>query len=100
MLQITRSEDGVVGLTGIFDSSASGDARRFFDTVTVSCDIDFRHLTYISSAGLGVLLATQKRLANQGEKLRLINVSQQIGKILEIARFDLVFEIQRLDSGD
>lgn len=100
MLQINRSEDGSISLTGILDSSESSDARRFFDTVNASCDVDFRNLTYISSAGLGVLLATQKRLAGHGKKLRLVNVPQHLGRILDLARFDLVFEIQRLETGD
>jgi anti-anti-sigma regulatory factor len=43
---------------------------------------------------LGVLMATQKRLSDKGQKLRLKNVSGHIREIFKIARFDLIFEME------
>ena len=94
MLTISRDENGTVHLAGIFDGSQSDEARRYFDGVLTSCDVDFTGLKYISSAGLGVLMATQKRLAPQGAKLRLVNMSPQIRKIFDMVMFGVMFEIK------
>ena len=94
MLQISLQDGGGVRLAGVFDSSQSEGARRIFDTITTSCDVDFQGLEYISSMGLGILLATQKRLAANGQKLRLINMPQHLRKIFDAAMFGLMFEIQ------
>ena len=94
MLDISRDENGTVFLKGIFDGSQSDEARRYFDGIAVSCDIDFRDLKYISSAGLGVLMAAQKRLVGQGAKLRLVNMSPQIRKIFDMVAFGVMFEIK------
>ena len=46
-----------------------------------------------SSAGLGVLLKTQKRLLGSGGKLRLAGVTRHLQDILEYSGFDQIFEI-------
>jgi anti-anti-sigma factor len=50
-------------------------------------------LTYISSAGLGLLFATQKRLVDTGDALELINLNPHIREIFQIAGFDNIFVI-------
>ncbi len=50
-------------------------------------------LEYISSAGLGVLLKTQKRAMATGQGLRLVNANQHIRDIFKYAGFDRIFEI-------
>ncbi len=94
MLQINKTQDGTITLAGIFDGSTSDDARTFFDTIATSCDVDFKELTYISSAGLGVLLATQKRLLTRGERLTLVHMPPQLKKIFDMAMFGVMFEIK------
>jgi len=59
-------------------------------TVTLDC----RGLEYISSAGLGVLLKTQKRLAGSSGKLRLTGVSRHLQDIFLYSGFDQIFEIE------
>ena len=68
-------------------------AREVFDLIENSCDVDFEELAYISSAGLGLLFATQKRLVDKGKGLRLINLNAHIREVFQIAGFDNVFEI-------
>jgi anti-sigma B factor antagonist len=53
-----------------------------------------RGLDYISSAGLGILLATQKRLMASGHRLKIVNMSGHIRDIFHYTRFDTVFEIE------
>jgi anti-sigma B factor antagonist len=94
MFQITQNgPGGIVRLSGILDGSQVDEARRVFETITSSCDVDFGELRFISSAGLGLLLATQKRLAPQGERLRLVNMPNHLRKIFDLTMFGVLFEI-------
>lgn len=47
---------------------------------------DLAGLTFISSAGLRVLLGTRKALAARGAQLHLINLQPQIAKVLDIVK--------------
>jgi anti-sigma B factor antagonist len=55
--------------------------------------VDFAKLDYISSAGLGILLAAQKRLSERGESLKLINVNSHIRDVFRFSGFDTIFDI-------
>ena len=57
--------------------------------------LDCSRLEYISSAGLGVLLKTQKRLLASGGKIRLTGVSSHLNDILGYSGFDRIFEVER-----
>ena len=59
-------------------------------TVTLDCG----RLEYISSAGLGVLLKTQKRLMGSAGKLRLSGVNRHLQDIFVYSGFDKIFEIE------
>ena len=56
--------------------------------------LDCSGLEYISSAGLGVLLKTQKRLVAAGGKLRLAGVNRHLQDIFGYSGFDQLFEIE------
>jgi anti-sigma B factor antagonist len=94
MFDISVTEVGEVLLSGRFDAAQVDKARTVLDRIDVTTSVDFKDLVYISSAGLGVLMATQKRLIDKGHRLKLKNVSGHIREIFQIARFDLIFEIQ------
>ncbi|MGB6033012.1 MAG: STAS domain-containing protein, partial [Bacteroidota bacterium] len=65
-----------------------------FDRVTETCRVNFKDLDYISSAGLGVLLKTQKRLGAAGNGLILTNMRKLVRDVFRIARFDVIFKIE------
>lgn len=94
MFDIRLNETGVVVLSGRFDGAQVDKAKAVFDQVTSSTSVDFKDLAYISSAGLGILMATQKRLKDTGHKLKLKNVTGHIRDVFRIARFDLIFDIE------
>ena len=48
--------------------------------------LDFASLDYIASAGLRVLLATQKIMKKQG-KMKLVHVNQDVKEVLEMTGF-------------
>jgi anti-sigma B factor antagonist len=60
--------------------------------------VDLTGLEYISSAGLGVLLKTQKRLMASGRGLRLVNANRHIHDIFRYSGFDKIFEITSAGS--
>ena len=94
MLDIRESSNDTIALSGRFDASQAEEAKAFFSDVTETRILDFAQLDYISSAGLGVLLATQKRLRNDGQELRLINVNPHIRDVLHFSGFDQIFRIE------
>lgn len=93
MLDI-RVEDGNVFLAGVFDASQVATAEEVFDKLGDSTVVDFSKLEYISSAGLSVLLRTQKRLGDGGGELTLRNLSSHISDVFRFAGFDFIFKIE------
>jgi anti-sigma B factor antagonist len=94
MFDIRLSDRGEVMLSGRFDAAQVENAKAVFDKLITTTAVDFKDLNYISSAGLGVLMATQKRLKDAGHELKLRNVSGHIRDVFTIARFDLIFDIK------
>jgi anti-anti-sigma factor len=93
MFEIKQNENGSISLHGRLDASQVDKARAVFNQVEESCEVDFAELSYISSAGLGVLFGTQKKLVDGGGGLTLTNLSPHIREIFQIAGFDNIFEI-------
>ncbi len=94
MLAILLKDDGEVTLSGRFDASQVDAADAVFDRLTTTTRVNFRDLDYISSAGLGVLLKTQKRLSGLGHNLILTHMNKLVRDVFRIARFDVVFRIE------
>ncbi len=94
MFSLTLGSNGDILLAGRFDATRVEEAYRVLDTIEDSRRVDFKDLDYISSAGLGALLKTQKRLAASGNQLTLINMNKLIRDVFKIARFDVVFRIE------
>jgi anti-anti-sigma factor len=94
MFQITRNADGTVHLHGRFDAAQVTSAKEVFSCIDDSCTVDFTELSYISSAGLGLLFATQKRLVDRGGELTLSNLNPHIREVFRIAGFDNIFRIE------
>lgn len=94
MFDIRKGNDGQILLSGRFDAAQVEVARSTLQAVDRSCVVDFSQLDYISSAGMGILLGTQKRLAGAGHSLKLVNMNRHIREIFRIAGFDAVFPIE------
>ncbi len=93
MFSISSGNGGTIILKGRFDASQVDAARSFLNAVQDSQTVDCTHLEYISSAGMGVLLMTQKRLNPLGASLRFANLNPHIREIFRYAGFDKIFEI-------
>ena len=94
MLTIEPGGDGTVVMKGRLDAAQAASAQAYLDKVTGTVTLDMTGLEYISSAGLGVLLKTQKRLLAAGGKLRLAGVNRHLQDIFQYSGFDQIFEIE------
>jgi anti-anti-sigma factor len=94
MFKIDFAADGSVALAGRLDAAHAEAAQAFLDRVPQGVvTLDLSGLEYISSAGLGVFLKTQKRLVSGGGKLRLAGASPHLREIFQYSGFDQIFEI-------
>jgi len=99
MLNINISkEDAKVSavLEGRLDTVTSPDLEKELDAVLEGAEelvLDFEKLEYISSAGLRVLLANQKRMNKQGS-MKLVNVNDTIMGIFEVTGFSEILTIE------
>ena len=99
MLNTTKTvEDGraVYSLEGRLDTvTAPGLEKDLKATLDGISDLifDFEKLSYISSAGLRVLLAAQKQMSRQGS-MRLLNVNETIMEIFEVTGFSEILTIE------
>ena len=94
MFEIHAVEAGVVRIEGRLDAAQCERALQFLDAMPPPQVLDLAALEYISSAGLGVLLKTQKRaVAAGGRGLQLVNVNRHIHDILRYAGFDRLFTV-------
>ncbi len=57
-------------------------------------DFDFTNLVYISSAGLRVLLAAQKKMNASDGKMVIYNPNELINEVFEATGFDEILDIQ------
>ncbi len=93
MLTVEPGIDGTVRLVGRLDAAQAPAAQRALDGLADTVTIDCRDLDYVSSAGLSVLLKTQKRLLAAGGRLRLARLQPHIHDIFVYSGFDQLFEI-------
>ena len=56
--------------------------------------MDFTNLEYISSAGLRVLIATQKKLKAEDIPFVIKNVNDSVGEIFRMSGFDKILTIE------
>jgi anti-sigma B factor antagonist len=93
MFEIRMGEQGEVVLSGRLDAAQCEKALQFLDGIATPRIVDLAGLDYVSSAGLGVLLKTQKRAMAGGQGLRLVNANKHIRDIFKYAGFDRIFDI-------
>ena len=93
MLNITKTRDGkklLVALEGRLDTNT---APELEDSLSNELVIDLKDLEYISSAGLRVLLACQKKMMKQG-KMTVCNPNDVITEIFEVTGFSEILDIK------
>ena len=84
----------IVSVEGRLDTSTASDFETFINENILNINeliIDCKDLSYISSAGLRVLLATQKKMKNS---IKLINVCELVMEVFEMTGFVDILEIE------
>ena len=94
MFDIAYGSEGEVLCSGRLDAAQCEKAQAFMDEISDSRTLDFASLEYISSAGLGILLKTQKRLAESGAALKIANVNKHIYDVFRYSGFNAIFDIK------
>ena len=85
-----------VALTGRLDTTTAPELEAALKDAMDGCNdlaFDFTNLEYVSSAGLRVLLATQKVMNKQGNMV-IRNVSSSIMEVFEITGFVDILTIE------
>ncbi len=98
MFEISFNDRGEIELKGRLDAAQAANAQGFLDSLAGPCVLDMTTLDYISSAGLGVLLKTHKRMLAGSSGMSLINVNPHIIDIFRYSGFDKLFDIKVLES--
>jgi len=99
-MEITTTMHGgatVLAVNGRVDTTTAGDLETAINGLIAEGNrkllLDFGGVTYISSGGLRVLLATAKKLRNDGDKYALCRLSPEVQKVMKLAGFTSIFSI-------
>ena len=96
-IEIKRTaEETIIELVGRLDTTTAPALDK-----TISNDVegtkklvlDFKRLEYISSAGLRVLLAAQKKMQKNGS-MKVINVCEEVMEVFEMTGFADILTIE------
>jgi anti-anti-sigma factor len=94
---VKRPPDGAeLRLEGRLDTTSSPAAQEVLMKVAgeyAKITLDFADLTYVSSAGLRVILTLQKQINRTGGSLTLINVSPAVMEVFEMIGFSGILNI-------
>jgi anti-anti-sigma factor len=99
-MHVQESKKGgvlVVAADGRLDGSA---AEEFLGRLAAAIDggesrilLDFSNLTYISSAGLRILLVTAKRLKEGNGQFAICGLSENVASVFKVSGFDAIIRI-------
>lgn len=99
-MNITKEYDGkelTLSVEGRIDTVTSNTLEKYIDGEMEEFDsliIDFEKLQYISSAGLRVLIATEKKLMPKNIPMVIRNVNDTISEIFRMSGFDKILKIE------
>lgn len=97
-----KGEVLILRLKGRLDAISSPSAeKKVFEAINSGVTkflIDFSGVTYLSSAGMRMLLSTSKKLKTLSGKLILCSVSVGVMDVLKMSGFDHVLEITATEN--
>ncbi len=94
---IDSAEEYQIILSGKFDFSFLNEFRSAYESAPDGVKkyaVDMRSVDMIDSSALGMLLKMKRSLNLADGEIEIINCSSNVEKILKIAKFDLIFNIQ------
>ena len=94
MFDIHLGEGGRIRLSGRLDAAEAERAMSVLAGIDAPMTLDCSALEYISSAGIGVIMETYKRLTRGGHRLTLIGMSPKVRNVFRFAGLDRVLQIE------
>ena len=96
-IEIIKNEnDIIIGVSGRLDTTTAPTLETAINDNITTCKtitLDLNGLNYISSAGLRVLLAVQKKM-NQIGSMKVTNVCESVMEVFEITGFADILTIE------
>src|SRR5882724_6007229 len=98
MLKVYAKNLGTVAVLCLQGQIVTGETETLRKAVQSLSEVgavilDFARVTTIDAGGLGVMLQLREQAESRGIRFELMNVTKQIGRVLEITRLDSVFQI-------
>ena len=94
MFDIQLREGGRIQLSGRLDAAEAERAMSVLGGIDAPMTLDFSELEYISSAGIGVIMETYKRLLKGGHPLTLVQMTPKVRNVFRYAGLDRVLLIE------
>ncbi|MDZ7360655.1 MAG: STAS domain-containing protein [candidate division KSB1 bacterium] len=98
--EVARAENGeisVLRLKGYLDAHTAPELesalQKLIDEKRLKIVVNFKELTYISSAGLGVFMGFIEEVRSGGGDIKLTDMSQKIYRVFDLLGFPTLFEI-------
>jgi anti-sigma B factor antagonist len=98
-MTIRKEQNGTaltIYLEGRLDTTTAPELEEELKTAlddVTELTVDLGKLDYMSSAGLRVMLSTQKRMNRQGS-MTVVNVNDVLMEIFEVTGFDTILDIK------
>lgn len=104
-MEVNATKEGetvVARASGRIDSSNSREFHASLESVLDDDDsavvLDFENVTYISSAGMRVILLTAKSLRSNGKEFSLCSMSDAVREVFKISGFDKIIPVHDSQS--
>jgi anti-sigma B factor antagonist len=94
MFEIRILNGSQIKLIGRLDASQAENATAALKGLATSATADCSELEYISSAGIGVIIETFKRLRDAGHTLTLASMNPRVRNVFAYAGLDKVLRIE------
>lgn len=98
-IKITQNgTEATVALEGRLDTTTAPELEAKLATIpedTTVLNLDFEELRYVSSAGLRVLLASQKKMNARGGKMIIHKPNELVVEVFEVTGFSDILTIEK-----
>ena len=85
MFEIKSAGKGEIALRGRLDAAEAEKALETLRAISAPTTADCSELEYISSAGIGVIVETHKRLLDAGHSLKLVKLTPRVRNVFTYA---------------
>ncbi len=99
--EVMRGDNGevsVLRLKGFLDAHTASDLERavqkLLDEKRFKIIVNFKELTYISSAGLGVFMGFIEEVRSNSGDIKLTSMSPKIFRVFDLLGFPTLYEIR------